>query len=165
MSTAIATFGRFNIIHNGHLALINTLLQNEGDVVVGLSTALQNRDSIARLADMRQVTEELSYTTYPVNNMYVFISDLCENYDTVVLYVGTDRFSQVQRLMRNFDNLEVRELPREENSHSSTRVRNIYRSYSSFTEFCDVALTEGLYNNVEAARVGFNAAQNELEIQ
>ena len=165
-TTAITTFGRFNIVHSGHNSVLEYMSQLtdivEAEIVVGISSSnRRNRNCYSRLADYRAVcNDSISYSTCLCNNLYSYCIMMSESYNTVILCLGSDRIAQTERLLASagITNIILHEIERDENSPSSTALRNIHQSVNGdFDSFVSASLTQGLLSSEESARIAFEA--------
>ena len=172
MTTAIATFGKFNITHNGHNSVLEAManLQTnlyDTEIIVGLSSSNRaNRDTFHRLEDYRAIcNSDVTYSTCLCSNLYIFCIMLSQAYDTVVLCLGSDRIASTQRLLisAGITNIILHEIERVENAPSSTHLREIYANTNAdFEYFTIIAEANGILNDAYSATIAYNAIQEEL---
>jgi cytidyltransferase-like protein len=114
------TFGKFNQIHNGHVALLEQALETHSVVYVGISTAAKNRPVEERIRAFQEVSRIKGWTgrvRFVLNdNMWKAYESVQEPCDIVL---GEDRERTGVRLAaeRNTQYIKVKRLT------SSTEVR------------------------------------------
>jgi len=171
MTTAIATFGKFNIVHTGHNSVLEHMYQlqrglQDAEIIVGFSSANRaNRNVIHRLSDFRSITNNnITYSSCFCNNLFSFIINLAQSYDTVVLCIGTDRLNSVERLisyLSQYTNIIAYEVPRQANAPSSTAIRHAYLATNSFDQFAKLVIADSLLANQAQAILAYSAIQEE----
>lgn len=119
-----ATFGRFNLLHNGHIHLFLQMFEQAEEVYIGLSTGPNNLDVLARKAVIEKALadEDIKFQVMPLRNPYeVFdIANTVHGLDTLC-YFGEDQIKLSRSIEKSFG-FECRLNPR---IASSTLVRSL----------------------------------------
>lgn len=170
MGLAIATFGKFNIPHNGHRDLLRQMAQQarQAELIVGFSMGKDNRDVYKRLADYYDYnTSVADFSTCICHNLYAFIAMLSQEYTSVGLMLGTDRMAHTRQLLRygGFTNIELIECERESFSPSSTKLRQLYKQCDGeFGEFWCETLRCNFAESSFDAILQYRAIQDEFTV-
>jgi hypothetical protein len=156
-----ATFGRFNVIHEGHRKLIETVV-SKGHHIVGISTGKKNRPILDRIDDLEQA---LGYGIRfdPFSDMYSFVATLSSEYDYVIFYVGQDQMKSASSIAKGFDNVELRIIPRDGSEPSSSRVRELFNQFN-LPRFIQETLREGLSSSREESIIQYKAVLLEQNV-
>lgn len=121
MSSAVI-FGRFCIVHLGHIQMIEQALQDNDFVYIGVSALSANQRGVEVLrALFIQYSERLNIEYY--ENPFAMMSELAFS-ERVTFYAGSDRAGMLARLS-NYYNIEHRVIERTASAPSSTRCRNV----------------------------------------
>ena len=134
MTTAI-TFGRFNIIHTGHIALIQSMIDHHDNVIVGISNTAQGRRSI------RWFQQRFPRATFILHvNLFSLLSSLALE-ETFTIFVGEDRVQMAISAQRYYT-CNVTIVGRNDQAPSSTQCRNVLRDQFSAQALVDAGLAE-----------------------
>lgn len=126
-----ATFGRFRIVQQGHIALIERMAQENDHVIVGISTRSRNLRSIHLLqARFPNVTVVYATTLFQMMNDYPEITNI---------YLGADRVDLAAAVQR-YHTVDVTLLARPEGAPSSTACRQLYGQGASLQDFVQAGL-------------------------
>jgi glycerol-3-phosphate cytidylyltransferase-like family protein len=113
------TFGRFNLLHRGHIDLFDQMFVDAPDVVIGLSTGSKNLQWSKRRQVIDKALEGRNYQVLPKPSPFsLFEVRMYDPQDTVI-YLGQDQWELGQTLSREFGVASVT-IPR---LTSSTSIR------------------------------------------
>ena len=168
-TTAIATFGRFNIFHEGHQHLINhmfDLANDNTDVLIGFSKAKKNRSILRRIDEFYEY-DELQQNALihaaTFSNLYVCVKSLSDVYDSATLVVGTDNAKSAIDIASRFPNIHVLIHNRQDHGFSSSLIRSlIEEAEGDFENFCEMAFSCGILNETRQCRTAWIAYTEEL---
>lgn len=119
------TFGRFNLLHKGHIDLFRQMAGSAERIAIGISTGPNNLSyhSRAKIIDKVNRLDPFGATTElcPKRQPFNLLKEVPENLDPeqVVFYVGEDQYALAKAVERTLG-LAVRTIPR---ITSSTLVR------------------------------------------
>ena len=111
------TFGRFNLLHNGHLDLFKQMAGSAKDITIGLSTGPSNltvrdRSQVINHALHSDSDFTTDFGVVPKRQPFELAAEI-KQYDSweVVFYLGQDQWELAQAIKRHFD-IEVILIPR-----------------------------------------------------
>lgn len=164
----IATFGKFNVPHSGHKALLHSMSTNYAnitEIIVGFSSSNKNnRYVISRISDFRAVCgNNVTFSSCICPNLWTYCKML--NDEPTILCLGSDRIAQTQRLINSaqFKNINLREINRTSNSASSTKLRCLYKTArGNFEVFNELALINAYCVSRLTAKIAYDAIKQEL---
>ena len=99
------TFGRFNLLHNGHLDLFKQMADSAGEIAIGVSTGPSNLGYRGRadvlLKAIKAAEFDVHAGLYPKLQPFDMVG-IAESHDPsrVVFYVGEDQFKLAKAVSR-----------------------------------------------------------------
>lgn len=135
MTSTGAIFGRFNIVHLGHVQMIEQALRENDFVYIGISSSSRGQRGVEVLRTLFSNYSDrlnIEYYSNPFEMMNVLDFE-----ERVTFYAGSDRAAMLARLS-NYHDIEHRVVERTANAPSSTLCRRV------LNENCT---TEALINN------------------
>jgi len=102
------TFGRFNLLHNGHIDLFKQMGAAAKDVTIGLSTAAANltvrdRSQVIRHALTQDPEFNVDFGVLPKRQPFELAAEIKQyKPEEVVLYLGQDQWELAKAFERHF---------------------------------------------------------------
>ena len=100
------TFGRFNLLHNGHLDLFRQMAGNSKAITIGLSTGPKNlsvrdRSQVITHALNKDPDFSVDFGVVPKRQPFEFSAEIMQyNPDEVVFYLGQDQWELAKAIER-----------------------------------------------------------------
>lgn len=120
------TFGRFNLLHRGHLDLFKRMAEDAEEIVIGVSSGSKNlnyssRRRVIRLALNEDPDFKTPYTIVAASSPFGLLDHVCADPEDTTIYLGNDQFELGQTMAREFGCSAVT-IPR---LTSSTTIRHL----------------------------------------
>ena len=100
------TFGRFNLLHRGHIDLFKQMQGGAEHVLVGISTGAQNLTWHSRRKIIRQVLlndpDFKSFDIIGSRSPFGLLEHIHDDPENTVIYLGHDQFELGQTMSREF---------------------------------------------------------------
>jgi cytidyltransferase-like protein len=99
------TFGRFNLLHNGHVRLFEEMADTADYLTIGLSTAKSNLPYEMRkeVIELALADTGIAFSVVPASHPFELFEQVAElGNDDVVAIFGTDQFSLCEAANRHY---------------------------------------------------------------
>ena len=97
------TFGRFNLLHRGHVDLFHQMMDDASEVIIGLSTGSKNLPWAHRRKVIdKALADRHRYQVLPKPTPFSLFEVRMFNPEDTVIYLGQDQWELGQTLSREF---------------------------------------------------------------
>lgn len=102
------TFGRFNLLHNGHIDLFKQMGEAAREITIGLSTGASNlsirdRSQVIRHALTKDLEFQTDFGVLPKRQPFELAPEIMAlNPEDVVFYLGQDQYELGKAIERHF---------------------------------------------------------------
>ena len=96
------TFGRFNLLHRGHIDLFKQMLGCSEKIVIGVSSSSKNLNYAPRRRVIRTALQDGSYTIVAAASPFALLEHIKDEAEDTVIYLGHDQFELGQTISREF---------------------------------------------------------------